>query len=45
MSKITAEHLKRQAVVYVRQSTLDQVQHNLRLHLLMKNRFSTIERR
>ena len=29
MSKITAEHLKRQAVVYVRQSTLDQVQHNL----------------
>ena len=29
MSKITADHLKRQAVVYVRQSTLDQVQHNL----------------
>lgn len=29
MSKISAEHLKRQAVVYVRQSTLDQVQHNL----------------
>lgn len=29
MSKISAEHLKRHAVVYVRQSTLDQVQHNL----------------
>jgi len=29
MSKIGTEHLKRQAVVYVRQSTLDQVQHNL----------------
>ena len=29
MSKITADHLKRHAVVYVRQSTLDQVQHNL----------------
>jgi excisionase family DNA binding protein len=29
MSKISAEHLRRQAVVYVRQSTLDQVQHNL----------------
>jgi excisionase family DNA binding protein len=29
MSKISADHLKRHAVVYVRQSTLDQVQHNL----------------
>src|SRR5581483_8257195 len=29
MSKITSEHLHRQAVVYVRQSTLDQVQNNL----------------
>ncbi|MGH8216994.1 MAG: recombinase family protein [Steroidobacteraceae bacterium] len=29
MSKITAEHLRRQAVIYVRQSTLDQVQNNL----------------
>jgi len=29
MSKITSEHLQRQAVVYVRQSTLDQVQNNL----------------
>ena len=28
MSKITAEHLARQAVVYVRQSTQDQLQHN-----------------
>jgi len=28
MSKITPEHLARQAYVYVRQSTLDQVQHN-----------------
>jgi DNA invertase Pin-like site-specific DNA recombinase len=28
MSKITPEHLARQAHVYVRQSTLDQVQHN-----------------
>ncbi len=28
MSKITAEHLERYAYVYVRQSTLDQVQHN-----------------
>ncbi len=29
MSKITSEHLGRQAVIYVRQSTLDQVQNNL----------------
>ena len=29
MSKITPEHLARQAVVYVRQSTADQVAHNL----------------
>jgi excisionase family DNA binding protein len=29
MSKVTSEHLRRQAVVYVRQSTLDQVQNNL----------------
>ncbi|EQD60242.1 recombinase, partial [mine drainage metagenome] len=29
MSKITSEHLRRQAVVYVRQSTFDQVQNNL----------------
>lgn len=29
MSKITSEHLRRQAVIYVRQSTLDQVQNNL----------------
>src|SRR5438270_12066058 len=28
MSKITADHLRRAAYVYVRQSTLDQVQHN-----------------
>ncbi|HET9644646.1 MAG TPA: recombinase family protein [Gallionella sp.] len=28
MSKITAEHLSRQAFVYVRQSTQDQLQHN-----------------
>lgn len=28
MSKISPEHLSRQAYVYVRQSTLDQVQHN-----------------
>jgi DNA invertase Pin-like site-specific DNA recombinase len=29
MNKITGEHLRRQAVIYVRQSTLDQVQNNL----------------
>lgn len=29
MTKITTEHLARQACVYVRQSTFDQVQHNL----------------
>jgi hypothetical protein len=29
MSKISSEHLARQAFVYIRQSTLDQVQHNL----------------
>ena len=29
MIKITSDHLARQAVVYVRQSTFDQVQHNL----------------
>jgi hypothetical protein len=29
MNKIRAEHLIRQAVVYVRQSTLDRVQNNL----------------
>jgi DNA invertase Pin-like site-specific DNA recombinase len=29
MNKITAEHLSRQACVYIRQSTLDQVRHNL----------------
>jgi excisionase family DNA binding protein len=29
MTKITAEHLSRQAYVYVRQSTFDQVQHNV----------------
>lgn len=29
MSRISAEHLTRRAVVYVRQSTADQVQHNL----------------
>jgi len=29
MSKITAEHLSRQACVYIRQSTPDQVRHNL----------------
>lgn len=29
MSKICTEHLSRQACVYVRQSTMDQVQHNL----------------
>ena len=29
MSKITPEHLARQAVVYIRQSTPDQVLHNL----------------
>ena len=29
MNKITAEHLARRACVYVRQSTPDQVQHNL----------------
>ena len=29
MSKITSEHLRREAVIYVRQSTLDQVQNNL----------------
>ena len=28
MSKITADHLRRAAYIYVRQSTLDQVQHN-----------------
>ena len=28
MSKITPDHLARQAYVYVRQSTPDQVQHN-----------------
>ena len=28
MNKITAEHLARQAVVYVRQSTQGQLQHN-----------------
>lgn len=29
MSKVTPEHLARQAVVYIRQSTPDQVAHNL----------------
>jgi excisionase family DNA binding protein len=29
MSKITAEHLRREAYVYIRQSTVDQVQHNV----------------
>ena len=29
MSKITAEHLSRRAIVYVRQSTPDQVANNL----------------
>jgi len=29
MSKITSEHLARQAIVYIRQSTADQVMHNL----------------
>ncbi len=29
MSKISTEHLARHAYVYVRQSTLDQVHHNL----------------
>jgi DNA invertase Pin-like site-specific DNA recombinase len=29
MNKITADHLARRACVYVRQSTPDQVQHNL----------------
>ena len=29
MSKITPEHLARQAVVYIRQSTADQVANNL----------------
>ena len=29
MNKINAEHLTRQAYVYIRQSTPDQVQHNL----------------
>lgn len=29
MSKIRSEHLRRQAVVYIRQSTMDQVQNNL----------------
>lgn len=29
MSKITPEHLARPAVVYIRQSTPDQVAHNL----------------
>lgn len=29
MNKITSDHLQRQAIVYVRQSTMDQVQNNL----------------
>ena len=29
MTKINSEHLSRQAYIYIRQSTLDQVQHNL----------------
>ena len=29
MNKITTEHLTRQAIVYIRQSTADQVAHNL----------------
>ena len=29
MNKITADHLARRACVYVRQSTPDQVQHNV----------------
>jgi DNA invertase Pin-like site-specific DNA recombinase len=29
MNKITAEHLSRQACIYIRQSTPDQVRHNL----------------
>ena len=29
MNKINADHLARQAYVYIRQSTPDQVQHNL----------------
>ena len=28
MSKITSEHLRRSAYVYIRQSTLEQVHHN-----------------
>ncbi len=29
MNRINAEHLRRRAVVYIRQSTADQVHHNL----------------
>ena len=41
MSKITAEHLARQAVVYVRQSTQDQVQHN---HESRRRQYGLVDR-
>ena len=41
MSKITAEHLARQAVVYVRQSTQDQLQHN---HESRRRQYGLVDR-
>ena len=41
MSKITAEHLARQAVVYVRQSTQAQVQHN---HESRRRQYGLVDR-
>ena len=41
MSKITAEHLARQAVVYVRHSTQDQLQHN---HESRRRQYGLVDR-
>ena len=41
MNKITAEHLSRRACVYVRQSTPDQVQHNLKSQ---RRQYALVER-
>ena len=41
MNKITAEHLARQAVVYVRQSTQDQLQHN---HESRRRQYGLVDR-
>ena len=41
MNKITAEHLARQAVVYVRQSTQGQLQHN---HESRRRQYGLVDR-